>query len=251
MTAGVNSDARLYLTDLEQNGGESVCTFDYFLSGIPFCPPAATARRVRFRYIHCAGPAGAARLYADDADAFRSSARAGGGDSAGGKRASSGLQRHVRRNYCRLAVVTGGGACLFQNQKSDSADSGAGNYRASACGGSDAGGKSRQRKRRSMKSSKRSMKATGSASTLPAFLPARRSTASSWKTPTQKPAAQALLGGKAAEEEAPARMLAQYSAGSSTLQLSRSGQLEGRFHRRLGGARSDARNQTVSALDGL
>ena len=41
--------------------------------------------------------------------------------------------------------------------------------------------------------------------------------------------AQALLGGKAAEEEAPARMLAQYSAGSNTLQLSRSGQLEGRF----------------------
>ena len=41
----------------------------------------------------------------------------GGGDSAGGKRASSGLQRHVRRNYCRLAVVTGGGACLFPKSK--------------------------------------------------------------------------------------------------------------------------------------
>ena len=49
------------------------------------------------------------------------------------------------------------------------------------------------------------------------------------ENPDAKPAAQALLGGKAAEEEAPARMLAQYSAGSSTLQLSRSGQLEGRF----------------------
>lgn len=43
------------------------------------------------------------------------------------------------------------------------------------------------------------------------------------ENPDAKPAAQALLGGKAAEEEAPARMLAQYSAGSSTLQL------EGRF----------------------
>ena len=49
------------------------------------------------------------------------------------------------------------------------------------------------------------------------------------ENPDAKPAAQALLGGKAAAQEAPARMLAQYSAGSSTLQLSRSGQLEGRF----------------------
>lgn len=32
------------------------------------------------------------------------------------------------------------------------------------------------------------------------------------ENPDAKPAAQALLGGKAAEEEAPARMLAQYSA---------------------------------------
>ena len=43
------------------------------------------------------------------------------------------------------------------------------------------------------------------------------------ENPDAKPAAQALLGGKAAAQEAPARMLAQYSAGSS------SGQLEGRF----------------------
>ena len=48
MTAGVNSDARLYLTDLEQNGSESVCTFDYFLSGIPVLPAGGYGAEVRF-----------------------------------------------------------------------------------------------------------------------------------------------------------------------------------------------------------
>lgn len=48
MTAGVNSDARLYLTDLEQNGSESVCTFDYFLSGIPVLPASGYGAEVRF-----------------------------------------------------------------------------------------------------------------------------------------------------------------------------------------------------------
>ena len=48
MTAGIGSDARLYLTDLAQSGSESVCTFDYFLSGIPVLPAGGYGAEVRF-----------------------------------------------------------------------------------------------------------------------------------------------------------------------------------------------------------
>ena len=48
MTDGIDSDARLYLTDLEQNGSESVCTFDYFLDGIPVLPAGGYGAEVRF-----------------------------------------------------------------------------------------------------------------------------------------------------------------------------------------------------------
>ena len=45
MTAGASGDARLYLTGLQTDGAETVCTFDYYLNGIPSTPLAATARK--------------------------------------------------------------------------------------------------------------------------------------------------------------------------------------------------------------
>ena len=48
MTSGVLSDARLYLTELRQDGAESVCTFDYCLGGLPVVLSEGHAAEVRF-----------------------------------------------------------------------------------------------------------------------------------------------------------------------------------------------------------
>ncbi len=48
MTAGASGDARLYLTGLQKDGSETVCTFDYFLNGIPVYPSGGHGAEIRF-----------------------------------------------------------------------------------------------------------------------------------------------------------------------------------------------------------
>ena len=48
MTSGAAADARLYLSDLQQTGTETVCTFDYYLDGIPIYPSGGHGAEVRF-----------------------------------------------------------------------------------------------------------------------------------------------------------------------------------------------------------
>lgn len=48
MTSGILADARLYVTSFEQDGAQSVCTFDYCLGGIPVLPAGGHAAEIRF-----------------------------------------------------------------------------------------------------------------------------------------------------------------------------------------------------------
>ena len=48
MTAGASGDARLYLTGLQKDGSETVCTFDYYLNGIPVYPSGGHGAEIRF-----------------------------------------------------------------------------------------------------------------------------------------------------------------------------------------------------------
>ena len=48
MTSGSLADARLYLTDLSTDGADTVCTFDYFLNGIPVYPSGGHGAQIRF-----------------------------------------------------------------------------------------------------------------------------------------------------------------------------------------------------------
>ena len=48
MTSGSAADARLYLTSLQKDGAETVCTFDYFLNGIPVYPSGGHGAEIRF-----------------------------------------------------------------------------------------------------------------------------------------------------------------------------------------------------------
>ena len=46
--AGASGDARLYLTGLQKDGSETVCTFDYYLNGIPVYPSGGHGAEIRF-----------------------------------------------------------------------------------------------------------------------------------------------------------------------------------------------------------
>ena len=48
MTSGSLADARLYLTGLQTDGAETVCTFDYYLNGIPVYPSGGHGAEIRF-----------------------------------------------------------------------------------------------------------------------------------------------------------------------------------------------------------
>lgn len=48
MSSGASGDARLYLTELTQEGTETVCSFDYCLNAIPVTLPGGHAAQVRF-----------------------------------------------------------------------------------------------------------------------------------------------------------------------------------------------------------
>ena len=48
MKAGASGDARLYLTGLQKDGSETVCTFDYYLNGIPVYPSGGHGAKICF-----------------------------------------------------------------------------------------------------------------------------------------------------------------------------------------------------------
>lgn len=137
---------RLYLTDLEQNGSESVCTFDYFLSGIPVLPASGYGAEVRFSGTSIVQVRLVLRAYTLTTQTLSVLPPA---QAAAILPEGSALRLSTATRPPELLPAgsrNGRWRNLFPKSKSDSADSGAGNYRASACGGSDAGGKSRQRK---------------------------------------------------------------------------------------------------------
>ncbi len=81
-------------TGLQTDGAETVCTFDYYLNGIPRLPPWRPRRgNPLLGRVHRAGEAPSAHVYAHDPDRLRSPARAG-------------------RQFCRTAVSWGSSTAI-------------------------------------------------------------------------------------------------------------------------------------------